>query len=139
MPLWQTFLRPATWFSIYPPELNLRDGVILVAMGIILLVAGIVFLSLAGRRRRSASLEAGGIRKIGNWFLVLGLFELAWTFLAFERINLFGAFFWLLIGKLLAVVWAVWIGYYWWRTMPARRAEMASQREREKYLPRRRA
>lgn len=117
------------------PNLTLQAAGFFALAFVIFLAMGIIMLTVAAKSARTNPGFARGERKLASWFILWAVLGIAWVFFAFERINLFGAPFWLPLGVLGALLWLAFIVKYYLRTLPALRAAEHARAEREKYLP----
>lgn len=130
-------LTSAFWLTIYPPNLNFWSAIVFLAISFGMLVAGLVLAFLANKNKKADKHSTIGRFKLVNWFVLWSLVLLFWTFFAYERINLFGAPFWLILIFAGAVIWMVFIILYFKKTLPAIRQREAEKIAKQKYLPKR--
>lgn len=121
------------WFHIYPPLTSSYVLGILVVFFVALLATGLFVYRCV--RKCEDKHAARGKRRLAHWFLTWAILGLFWTFFTYERINLFGSRFWLLIGFIVAVVWLVFIILYRLRVAPKLQKQDQERAEFEKYLP----
>lgn len=130
-------LTPAFWLTIYPPNLNFWSAIVFLAISFGMLVAGVVLAFFANKNQKKDRYNAAGKFKLVNWLVLWSLVLLFWTFFAYERINLFGAPFWLILIFAGAIIWMVFIILYFKKTLPAIRKQEAEKIAKQKYLPKR--
>lgn len=72
------------------------------------------------------------------------LFQVIWVmgwimvfFWVFREINVMylGAPVFLVLGGLVAIIWLVFVTFYWFKTVPNRRTQLGQQGNRKRYLP----
>ena len=78
-------------------------------------------------------------RYFGQLFLTMGIAGMAWFFLTFEEIYLFGARFWFLVWLIIGIVWAWWIVRYVKVTIPELRQSGAAKKDSNKYIPKKKS
>lgn len=125
-------LDPAFWFHIRPPLMSFWG----IGIGAVVLVAMfIVGLALMRHSRQMEKHRLRGYQKFASWFITWAVLGLAWLFFTYERINFFGARFWVLAGLVSAAVWLAFIVRYWKKAVPAIEKLCRERAEFEKYLP----
>lgn len=123
------------FFTLRAPNMSLREAVIYTALAGIFFVASVLVYRKAHAIRKNDSLRARGIQRLGRWFFGAGALLLVWTFLAYERISIFGARLWLVVFDIVWIVWLAFIVWYFVKTVPSRSAAARERAEKEKYLP----
>lgn len=130
MPTWLQF---NFWFQIRPWNTDTTILLVLSVVMLVMLVIGFVILWRVKKKEAEHAIRVK--RQIGAWFITWGGLGLAWLFFVYERINVFGSPFWILLGFVGAVIWLVFILKYALRTAPRLRALEVERAAREKYLP----
>lgn len=125
---------PAFWFQVRPPAMSLLAAGILALGFVVLFVIGVICMRRASQNENRH--RARGEQKLGGWFITWAIIGLIWAFMAYERINFFGAWFWALVMIALALVWLVFIMRYWKKVVPSMETLRRERDEFEKYLPR---
>jgi cell division protein FtsW (lipid II flippase) len=126
-------LNPTFWFHIRPPVMSLPTAGILALGFVILLIIGVICLRRASQNENRH--RGRGEQKLGGWFITWAVIGLVWVFMAYERINFFGAWFWTLVMIVLAFLWLALIMRYWKKVVPSMETLRRERAEFEKYLP----
>ncbi|MBI5729279.1 MAG: hypothetical protein HY983_03525 [Candidatus Magasanikbacteria bacterium] len=106
---------------------------LVVLVGLIVLGAAAI---MVGRESadRAVALFA---RRFSNCALWLGIVGLLFFLLRQERVAFLGWRVWFLLWLLVGGVWAGRLAYFWFKRVPAIRAEQKNRVEREEFLPKR--
>lgn len=123
------------FFTLRAPNMSLREAIIYAALAVILFAASVLVYRKVHAVRKQDGLRARGLQRLGRWFLGAGIVLLVWTFLAYERISIFGARLWLVVFDIVWIVWLAFIVWYFVKTVPSLNAAARERAEKEKYLP----
>lgn len=124
------------WFTLRPMDLANQSFLFFVLAAAAFFVLGVVIVIFTRRTAKQDSIGVKGEQKLAVWCLAWSFLSLVWLFFVYERINLFGAPFWFLVGILGALIWLGLIVKYMFWTVPKLRAKVRFMEEKEKYLPR---
>lgn len=127
------------WFlrnlSNRAPDISFPGFIVLAALVGVFLVAGIILLVVSSKKRKSLPFFARGFLRLGGWLIAAAFYLGIWTFIAYERVQLFGSLYALLLGFLTGLVWLGFVIRYFVRTAPRLREDHSRQMELKKYLP----
>lgn len=129
------FLQPSYWLTLSAPEVVGWLGNVVLAVFVVMLVAGIVGRIVVDRKSTDRyQREIGG--RIASMLITMGILGAILFFFSFERIQLFGARFWYPVWILATVVWTGFIVRYVKRDIPAQKVRAQRLHAQSKYLPR---
>lgn len=124
------------WFDLTPVRMSPAIEIGFFVAFSLLVISGLVIRIL--RKNRQDKFEREVMKRIVTLNLSVGLLGLAWLFLSFEEIQIFGSRFWFLLLALILIIVTIRIVMYHRREVPRLRLLEQSKAEANKYLPRRR-
>lgn len=127
-------LYSAYWFSQPDPAAGRVLWLWLIAL-VGLTAAGVVGL-FAGHRLADHAI-ALFVRRLGNCLTWLGIVGLLFFLLRQERVAFLGWRVWFLLWAASGLAWAGRLAFFWFKRVPAIRAEEKSRAAREEFLPKR--
>lgn len=124
------------WFQNTPPPLLPSNERLLFAVFAVLLILGAI-IRMVGSHRKEDRHVTEMFSRFGRLCVTIGLLGLLFFFFTYEQIPLLGSRFWFLALGLLAIIWFAMIVHYVVKVVPVERSHEAAQKEKEKYLPKR--
>lgn len=127
-------IQPSYWFNNTPPAFGPGAVKTLFIFFAAFLVLGAVIRMVAGRRKEDRHVTET-FNRLGRMGVSMGLLGLLIFFFSFEQVPFLGARFWYLFWGIGLIIWISTIVHYVVKIVPMERAHEIAQREKEKYLP----
>jgi len=127
-------LNPLYWFSFQPAIVDSLFGKFLLGFFLVLFVLGIISRMVLEQRSHDRYVILAGKRLI-TCLLTMGFIGLILYFFSYENISVFGARFWYVIWVVAFVAWAIVLGKYITREIPALRNKNEREHAKSKYIP----
>lgn len=128
------FLSFSYWFSLYPPALQLRAQIVLGAIFIVLIAAGLLTL-LVWRRTQTSKMRRHALSRVGHGLVWAGVSGIIWLLMTVSGVPVLGMRLWLIVG-------AIFFGWVlvgpireWRTTIPLQEQGAAQKASYEKWLP----
>lgn len=126
---------PQIFLTLNPPNIGLMFSAIASILAVAGVVVSLFFSKYALLIRRTDRARGSCYLRMSSWLATWSVLGLFWIFAAYERINLFGALFWILIGVVLALLWIAAIVVSFHRQQAIQSKEQSIRGANERYLP----
>lgn len=132
--MFETFLQPASWFTLRSAEVGGLSGKMIFGFFAALFVIGIVCRMVSSRKTDDRYIRTLGER-CGTMLLTMGFLGVLFYFFSFERIRLFGARFWYLLWLIGFATWTFFLARFARKTIPFMKEREQRLAEQRKYFP----
>ena len=131
------FLTLEFWFRQH--DYSQRILIIILILFSSLILIGIIWrvISKKGKKKDKPKFLLNFYRRLGNYFITLGVIGLIFGFFSHQNIYLFGLRFWYLVLLIVAIIWGIKHLKFYSRRIPQIKKQKKEHDEFQRYLPKR--